>query len=166
MWPLYYNKGIYEPSVSQIHYEIPLKFWNQLLRLRKREGRSERKRSRKRVRNGKGEMWELCFFFFFCFCATGYIYNYLTGMKSLRGFFNKGGRHLQRKNITYRSTLNKRESCKWSCTKSCAASNKCTWLAQSLRTVAMFCTKLQTLSSRCSEDKVNKFHSLTFTSGE
>ena len=31
----------------------------------------------------------------FCFFATGYIYNYLTGIEWPRGFFNKGRRHLQ-----------------------------------------------------------------------
>lgn len=35
----------------------------------------------------------------FAFFATGYIYNYLTGIKLPTGFFNKGGRHLQRKII-------------------------------------------------------------------
>jgi len=31
----------------------------------------------------------------FCFFATGYIYNYLAGIKWPRGLFNKGRRHLQ-----------------------------------------------------------------------
>lgn len=62
MWPLYYNKGIYEPSISQPHFELSLKIWNQLQRLGERKERGKERR-RENKRNGKGEMWELCFAF-------------------------------------------------------------------------------------------------------
>lgn len=101
IWPLYYNKGIYEPSISQPHYEISLKIWNQLPRHREGEEGKERgwereiERERKREREEREKWQGRDVGVVFCFFATGYIYNYLAGIKWPRGFFNKGRRHLQ-----------------------------------------------------------------------